>query len=655
MAVFHFFYKITSNVFTKKVIAKREQDARQAVDHFFKGTYQEFKQILLEKSGGPDNAEARKLAGELILLRESFLKSQGLQSKLSPDWHKFSKAFYHLAIQCEGKSDEGDKADFETAMSLHRTIRKLLLAKFESGILRIYFILATLMFYVLSVYFTPDFLSRIITLQKSNLYTKLAGPELFYSPIVSVGIGVVVALLIYEIGNFWLRSIVEKTRTDIDDILAGVFIGPISLLFFAFFTYCGYFMFIGQGTFFPLNPIPSSLLLIMATWLAVVIFNRLIIYGLRKITQATEQKYGDMLVILFQIYGTFIIVGIGMGILLFLFRDWFGSEFGIDIMILYSILVSVFSAILGFASKDSLENFLGGALISMDQPFKLGERIMLPDGEICDVIEIGMRTTKLYNVMENTEIYIPNMALSNMKITNFSRPDSELRVQITIYIATGKRDTIKKAESILMDIAYRDLEVDNARLQDVDLTKIEKNKGRISIKDELQRLRILPRVEDAIQKLKEPRTDTSSVSVGKPLDLKVIMEELVKDRSEYKKLTGNDNIVDTKKSFEIRSAVLGRVLDHYQELEEAVAEISDQVPELRDEFHPLISELARDPDAYSQFGVTEDGRSYVQLSLVMFSTHLERRYEVVHKVNRKIEEKFREMGIPLLENHPKDS
>lgn len=619
-------------------------------------------------------AKADGLRAELVHLKRA-LNRRASHVKFQTDWNKISKFFYNLYYLCEEEGDGKRRSDnlAKTAIDLHQVVRRMLQFRFRADLLQVCLVLAVFATYLIGLKFTSLMMSLLSSLNKDWGIAQ-GYYEGFLEPIYLIALGIVGGIAVYRVGNFWLRSIVEKTTTQIDDIIAGIVIGPLSLVTFAILVHNGLSLLVrlknvqsfgaSISNMFASSPLRAALTIILLTWLMVVIFNRLVIYLLRRVTQATEQKYDDMFVLLFQIYGSFVIVAFGLAVLLFAIRDVFGGNFTADVVLPYTIIVSVFSAVLGYASKDALENFIGGALISIDKPFELGERIVLPTGEICDVIEVGMRSTKLYNVIENTEIYIPNVELANAKITNLSRPDSELRIQVPVYITSSGANVVSLAEDILIDIAYVNREVDNARLDEKDLSAIEKEAERTTIYDEYKKLEAFESVRRTILKLKAARA-VRGVSVGRPLDLEEIIAELIKRREEFQTCLRSQQDAGKAQSldaFKVRRKTLRKenatvsdgIIDRFEQLEEAVAAISDAHPEMRDEIRPLASEIARDPDIYSQFGITDDGRSYIRLNLVVFSTHLERRFEVVHILNKQIEERFRDAGIPLLENPPKD-
>lgn len=94
------------------------------------------------------------------------------------------------------------------------------------------------------------------------------------------------------------------------------------------------------------------------------------------------------------------------------------SRLGIETSSFVAILGAIGLAV-GMSLQGSLSNFAGGMLIIMFKPFKVGDNIEA-QGETGKVLEIHIFTTKILTA-QNQIIYIPNGALSNGKIKNFSQ------------------------------------------------------------------------------------------------------------------------------------------------------------------------------------------------------------------------------------------
>lgn len=105
---------------------------------------------------------------------------------------------------------------------------------------------------------------------------------------------------------------------------------------------------------------------------------------------------------------------------------------------------------IALAAKDTMANFFGGISIFADQAYKVGDYIILDSGERGEVIEMGVRSTKI-KTRDDVQISIPNSIMANSKIINESAPIPRFRIRIAVGVAYGS--DLAKVERILLDIA----------------------------------------------------------------------------------------------------------------------------------------------------------------------------------------------------------
>ncbi len=129
------------------------------------------------------------------------------------------------------------------------------------------------------------------------------------------------------------------------------------------------------------------------------------------------------------------------------------KRFNYDISSLV-VSMGVGSLAIGLAAQDTLSNIIAGLTILLDQPFKVGDRIKLESGEFGDVLEIGLRTTKIKTV-ENYVLVIPNSLLVKSKVLNFYLPES--RTVGRVSVGVSYKENPKKVREVLIRSA---LEVD---------------------------------------------------------------------------------------------------------------------------------------------------------------------------------------------------
>jgi small-conductance mechanosensitive channel len=107
-------------------------------------------------------------------------------------------------------------------------------------------------------------------------------------------------------------------------------------------------------------------------------------------------------------------------------------------------------AAVAFAAKDTISNFLGGVSILVDRPYTVGHYIVLDSGERGEVVDIGLRSTRI-KTRDDILIAVPNSLMANSKIINESAPVKRFRVRIPVGVAYGS--DLKKVETILLGAA----------------------------------------------------------------------------------------------------------------------------------------------------------------------------------------------------------
>ncbi len=123
--------------------------------------------------------------------------------------------------------------------------------------------------------------------------------------------------------------------------------------------------------------------------------------------------------------------------------------FNYDVWSLITAL-GVGSLAIGLAAKETLTNIISGFSIMLDRPFRQGDRIKLANGDIGDVQEIGMRSTRI-KTFDNTILVVPNTTLVNASLVNYCYPDFKVKARVRVGIAYGS--DIDRAKEIMLAIA----------------------------------------------------------------------------------------------------------------------------------------------------------------------------------------------------------
>lgn len=100
--------------------------------------------------------------------------------------------------------------------------------------------------------------------------------------------------------------------------------------------------------------------------------------------------------------------------------------------------------VLGLALQDSLKNIFGGVSLILDQSFAVGDKIQIESGEVGEIVDVGLRSTKIKNY-DNQIITIPNGQMANAKIINYVQPNDRIRVVVKFGVEYGtKVEKVKK-------------------------------------------------------------------------------------------------------------------------------------------------------------------------------------------------------------------
>ena len=128
------------------------------------------------------------------------------------------------------------------------------------------------------------------------------------------------------------------------------------------------------------------------------------------------------------------------------------SGFGLDAASILALLGSAGVAI-GLAIQGSLANFVGGVLILMLKPFKVGDYIKEDtNGNEGRVISIELFYTKLTTV-DNSVIVLPDGTLANSSLTNVTACDSR---RLDLKVGISYDADIRQAKEVLQKVLEED-------------------------------------------------------------------------------------------------------------------------------------------------------------------------------------------------------
>jgi small-conductance mechanosensitive channel len=267
--------------------------------------------------------------------------------------------------------------------------------------------------------------------------------------------GVLLALIARTVVR-WLETKAGKTDTQLDDIIIAAIGTPVQVAIVAVSVYIAlkYFGVIPANLQWILDPrFVTAFYIVMAAWIISSFLHDLItIYG-HHLAEKSEGDWDDRLVELLKLVIKYVIWFIGFMVIL--------SVFEINITP-FLAGAGIAGLAVALAAQDIISNFFGGAIITVDKPFKVGDRIKV-DTYYGDVITIGPRSTRL-KTLDYQIVTIPNNKITTNVIVNYSEPDQKLRITIPVSVAYGTDP--KKVKDILLEIAHATIKNTDYLLED---------------------------------------------------------------------------------------------------------------------------------------------------------------------------------------------
>lgn len=152
------------------------------------------------------------------------------------------------------------------------------------------------------------------------------------------------------------------------------------------------------------------------------------------------------------------------------------SQLGIEMTSFVALLGAIGLAI-GMAFSGTLGNFAGGVMILMFRPYKVGD-LVNAQGELGNVQSIQIFSTILLT-LDNKTVIIPNGAMANGNITNFTHQDLR-RVDFTVSIAYG--DNYDSAKEVLLRFVSEDEKILEDERNFIGLAALADSSVNISLK-----------------------------------------------------------------------------------------------------------------------------------------------------------------------------
>lgn len=300
-----------------------------------------------------------------------------------------------------------------------------------------------------------------------NFLRDLVKDDLLYRVILVI----VVIVLSYFASKFLafilkkiIRPFVSKTKTDLDDkILAASGSAIYRLSFIA-----GIFLSVeifkegikSESKFLPkplieIYPFLDNIVVITEALLFIALIIILLVVSFRyinvlldwysqKIDASDNRNLSGSLIPLLKKVLKIVVFALAVVIVL--------AKFNVDISA-FVVSLGVGSLAIALAAQETLSNMISGFIIMTDRPFRIGDRIRYADNQVGDVVDIGIRSTKILD-FDNNIVIIPNNEIVKSRLVNITYPNSLTRVVVEVGVAYGT--DIKKVKEILLNIANND-------------------------------------------------------------------------------------------------------------------------------------------------------------------------------------------------------
>jgi len=264
-------------------------------------------------------------------------------------------------------------------------------------------------------------------LQLFRAWSDLLGPHPWARALQVIVLFLLLAFLVDRIVGGVIRRIVARTSTNLDNQLLRILHRPV----FTTVSLLGLLLAteeleLSEGLLWKTTALVKTILIVV--WLAFgVTSSKLVLQTLRGrgdgtgfVQQTTEPLLRNAFAVLLFLVGVY-------GILI----AW---EINVTGLVASAGIVGL---ALSFAAQDTLANLFAGVAILTDQPYRIGDFIILDSGERGQVTYIGLRSTRLLT-LEDVEVSIPNAVMGAAKIVNEAKGvANQYRIQASVGVAYG--------------------------------------------------------------------------------------------------------------------------------------------------------------------------------------------------------------------------
>jgi MscS family membrane protein len=238
--------------------------------------------------------------------------------------------------------------------------------------------------------------------------------EVWLTSLAVILLSILLGKAVYWIFSKVVRVFTKKSKTKIDDILVDMIEEPVVFLIIISGIWFGLAMLtLPEGADGVIGNAYHIIFALLMGWMLSRLFDAIYVEYLQPWVAKTENDLDDQLMPILRkgiktiIWAMAIIIGL--------------NNAGYDVAALLAGL-GIGGLALAMAAKDTVSNIFGGFTIFTDQPFRMGDRIVVA-GYDGTVEEIGIRSTRL-RTLDGRSVAMPNSKFADAPVENISREPS---------------------------------------------------------------------------------------------------------------------------------------------------------------------------------------------------------------------------------------
>lgn len=260
--------------------------------------------------------------------------------------------------------------------------------------------------------------------------------------LVIIGVSIVLARIIFWLVSKVLHQYAKRTKTTIDDLLIKRIDTPVAMGI----VLIGFRLGIEQLTFS--RPIENYLQrgfvfmsALVITWLTTRVVRALIEYYFKTNNDHDSQRLDEQMMQVIKRASVIVIWSLGIVVGL--------NNAGFDVGALIAGL-GIGGLAIALAAQDTVKNIIGGLIVFIDKPFRLGDIVRIKDIEGA-VVYMGIRSSRIRTAAGRL-ITIPNAQFTDSAIENISGEPSKRVVTYLSLIYETPQEKIDEAIQILKNI-----------------------------------------------------------------------------------------------------------------------------------------------------------------------------------------------------------